>query len=107
MPTKIDPKRPVFTRNGEPVEIISTAGRRHGLTILGYVGDDSVLLSWAEDGSFSQGSTGELDLVQPCEVWLNIYDSGTATFPTKEAALQATKQPIARVKVAYTPGQFD
>jgi len=103
---KIDPKRPVFTRSGEPVKIISTEGRYPGRPIVGYVGDDTELLNWSECGHFLSGPGG-LDLVQPCELWVNIYDTCTATFPNKDAALRATKQPIARIKVAYTPGQFD
>lgn len=107
---KIDPKRPVFTRSGEPVEIISTAGRSPDgdhRPLIGYVADDRDTLSWSEYGKFAGDAAHVFDLVQPCELWVNIYESCTATFPTKDAALRATKQPIARIKVAYTPGQFD
>lgn len=103
---KIDPKLPVFTRAGRPVKIISTEGRCPSRPIVGYIGTNTDLNSWHEDGTF-RCEPSPYDLVQPCELWVNIYDSCTATFPTKDAALRATKQPIARIKVAYTHGQFD
>lgn len=103
---KINPTLPVFTRAGRPVKIISTEGRYPDRPIVGYIGASTDLSSWHEDGTFNC-EPGLFDLVQPCELWVNIYESCTATFPTKDAALRATKQPIARIKVAYTPGQFD
>lgn len=105
---KIDPKLPVFTRGGTSVEIITTTGRKRDRPIVGYIGSNSEVTYWTQDGAYDiTGFDTSLDLVQPCELWVNIYDSCTATFPTKDAALRATKQPIARIKVAYTPGQFD
>ena len=103
---KIDPNLPVFTRSGRPVKIITTEGRCPDRPIVGYIGACTDLSSWHEDGGFHRES-GPYDLVQPSELWVNIYDSFIATFPTKEVAMRATKQPIARIKVAYTPGQFD
>ncbi|HQT19234.1 MAG TPA: hypothetical protein PLE48_14540 [Thiobacillus sp.] len=108
---KIDPKLPLFTRSGRPIKIISTEGRNPDRPIIGYIGSYTELSSWHEDGTYhcepGPFDLVQPDLVQPCELWVNIYDSCTATFPTKDAALRATKQPIARIKVAYTPGQFD
>lgn len=109
--TKIDPELPVRTRDGRPVQIITTKGRTPGLPIVGYVGDSRDLVYWGADGKWCPG-TGcddfELDLIQDREVWVNIYDQDfLAVFPTKEAAQRSTKTPIARVRVPYTPGQFD
>lgn len=104
---KIDPKLPLFTRSGRPVKIISTEGRYPDRPIVGYIGAWTTdLSSWHEDGTF-HCEPGPYDLVQPCELWVNVYDTCFATFPSKDAALQAMKRPIARVKVPYTPGQFD
>lgn len=107
--TKIDPKLPVRTRDGRPVQIIATEGRKANWPIVGYIGDSSDLVHWRHDGAkLSEGTPHPQDLMQDREVWVNIYDPDfLAVFPTKEAAQRSTKTPIARVRVPYTPGQFD
>jgi len=107
--TKINPELPVRTRDGRPVQIITTRGRDAGCPIIGYVGDASNLTYWGADGKWRPGiAQNNLDLIQDREVWVNIYDQDfLAVFPTKEAAQRSTKTPIARVRVPYTPGQFD
>lgn len=106
----IDPKLPVFTRDGRPVQIITTEGRHPDFPIIGYVGVERGTTCWAADGAYVAQSSRPhpLDLVQHREVWVNIYDeSFLAVFPTKEAAQRSTKTPVARIRVPYTPGQFD
>lgn len=107
--TKIDPELPVRTRDGRPVQIITTKGRNKDWPIMGYVGDDTELVQWTPTGrAWSSGYESPHDLIQDREVWVNIYDQDfLAVFPTKEAAQRSTKTPIARVRVPYTPGQFD
>jgi hypothetical protein len=107
--TKIDPKLPVRTRDGRPVQIITTEGRSPGLPVVGYIGDARNLTYWDADGKWRPGiAQHDRDLMQDREVWVNIYNEDfLAVFPTKEAAQRSTKTPIARVRVPYTPGQFD
>lgn len=110
MTKKIDPKLPVFTRDGRPVQIISVEGRSKWYPILGYVGDKDVMSSWTIEGkhNYLNEEPDPLDLIQHREVWVNIYEQEfLAVFPTKEAAQRSHKAPIARVRVPYTPGQFD
>ena len=106
--TKIDPKLPVHTRDGRPVQILTTEARSATYPILGYVGSSNQLSCWAADGRLVDGRTDVSDLVQDREVWVNIYSEDfLAVFATKEAAQRSHKTPVARVRVPYTPGQFD
>lgn len=107
--TKIDPKLPVRTREGQPVQIITTKGRNPHERVIGYIGDDINIAGWRDDGKYlPSGAEHEYDLIQDREVWVNIYNEDfLAVFATKEAAQRSTKTPIARVRVPYTPGQFD
>lgn len=110
--TKIDPKLPVRTRDGRPVQIITTEGRTPLTPIMGYI-DNSVHVSmWTAEGRAMIRAHSHvehhLDLIQDREVWVNIYNEDfLAVFATKEAAQRSTKTPIARVRVPYKPGQFD
>lgn len=107
---KIDPKLPIRTRDGRPVTILTTEARDLVWTILGYIGDSHRVEKWRADGSYCMavGSEDPKDLVQDREVWVNIYDQEfLAVFSSKEAAQRSHKQPVARVRVPYTPGQFD
>lgn len=105
--TKINPELPVRTRDGRPVQIITTKGRIYERPIMGYIGDDMHVSLWDANGGAGP-CEHDLDLIQDREVWVNIYDQDfLAVFPTKEAAQRSTKTPIARVRVPYTPGQFD
>lgn len=107
--TKIDPKLPVRTRDGRPVQIITTEGRTKDWPIMGYIGDNTELVLWKPTGlARSSDQESPQDLIQDREVWVNIYDQDfLAVFPSKDAAMRSTKTPIARVRVPYTPGQFD
>lgn len=110
MTKKIDPKLPVRTRDGRPVQIVTMDGRSKWYPILGYVGDADVMNSWTIEGKSPchNDEPDPLDLIQDREVWVNIYEQEfLAVFPTKEAAQRSHKTPIARVRVPYTPGQFD
>lgn len=110
MTKKIDPKLPVFTRDGRPVQIITMDGRSKWYPIMGYVGDADVVSSWTIEGKQNcfKDEPDPFDLIQHREVWVNIYEQEfLAVFPTKEAAQRSHKAPIARVRVPYTPGQFD
>lgn len=116
MTKKIDPKLPVFTRDGRPVQLITMDGRSEFYPILGYIGESEDIRSWTIDGKRlhhndepdEPDEPDPLDLIQDREVWVNIYEQEfLAVFPTKEAAQRSHKAPIARVRVPYTPGQFD
>ena len=47
----IDWTKPVQTKDGRPVEIVTTKARFKDFPIYGYVGNDDVLTSWPERGS--------------------------------------------------------
>lgn len=112
---KIDITRPVKTRAGEPVEIISDRGRAvselsgRAYNLIGYIGNSRVTQIWTADGKYdARSDTPRMnDLVQECELWVNVYPGCHGVYPTKDAAMGAQSTPIARIRVPYTPGQFD
>lgn len=102
--------KPVFTRSGEPVTIITAEGRSLVFPIVGYIGDARIFSMWTENGQFLPDTLDDpRDLVQPVAVYLNVYPSGFGS-PAASRALankSASNSRIACIKVQYTVGQFD
>lgn len=75
----IDWSKPVQTRDGRPVEII-TAKARGQYSMLGYIGDRPALWAWDRDGRWSAHSSPDVnDLInvpEERELWLNVYEDG-------------------------------
>lgn len=102
----IDITKPVKTRGGLPVTIISDKGRGD-CPLVGYVGDSKSLVTWARDGTYLPGCGSNMNLVQESEVWANVYADGTiVAYHSKEYA-KMLEVPIARVRMPYITGQFD
>jgi hypothetical protein len=57
----IDITKPVRTRDGTPVEIISNKGREP-YTLVGYIGNNRELDEWAADGAYLTGTKSNNDL---------------------------------------------
>lgn len=107
----IDYTKPVTTRNGQKVEIITSNARCDTWKVMGYVGDSLQVDNWQLDGKYSHtAEESEFDLVQKQELWVNVYEGNYArAFLSKKHAEETSKTPptIARIRVEYTPGQFD
>ena len=52
---------PVVCRNGKPVEIVTTKGRG-AMSVVGYVGSDTLLRAWSGDGFYIASTTSNYDL---------------------------------------------
>lgn len=105
----IDITKPVKTRDGRVVEIISDKCRS-GHPLIGYIETSTELHSWSPDGRFTESRDHLLDLVQPEVRWINFYPNGrTDVCMTRSKAddYRGADCRIACVKVTYTPGQID
>ena len=110
----IDFTKPVHTRDGHTVEIISTTARGRA-PILGYIGKTDNIHRWDTFGKFDASGVEfhALDLVNvpPAKHvrYVNIYGDGQAHVHTSSdtANNQAVGGRIACVKIEYTEGQFD
>lgn len=112
----IDFTKPVQTRDGRPVEILSANGRGPK-PIKGYVADNIDLCSWTTDGKIYQGDTmfergSDLVNVPPPKkvMYINVYGDGNFSCfyrSRTEADRGATIRRQACVRVEYTKGQFD
>lgn len=77
-PPVLDLSKPVQTRDGRPVTIITTKGRGT-YPLVGYAGEENTeLRSWRSDGIFFSGAIRPLDLVNVEEKieltrWANMY----------------------------------
>lgn len=113
---KIDITKPVKTRDGREVEIISDKGRG-GKPLHGYIVNSEIIMCWSIEGKYYLGVTSDNDLIQEPEkktLWVNVYRGGDGlvrgfvAHRTKEDADgQAVSDRIACVKVTYIDGQFD
>lgn len=52
---------PVISRHKKPVEIVTTKGRG-AMSVVGYVGSDTLLRAWSGDGYYTASSTSDWDL---------------------------------------------
>ena len=76
----IDFSKPVQTRDGRKVEIITTNGR--GLwTVVGYVGNEAITRHWRGDGaSFTERQNFDLiNVPEPRMVYLRAYCDGSVS----------------------------
>jgi hypothetical protein len=109
----IDFKKPIQTRDGRAVTILSTEGR--GLyTAIGYIGDCSSLETWTPMGRVSlTGGQQDTDLINvpgKCVRYLNLYEGYMLchTYPSRaEADKYCASDRIACIRIEYTEGQFD
>ena len=74
----LDLTKPMQTRDGQPVEIITTKGRYPKFPIVGYIGSFEYLELWALDGSnrVAQGRAELVNVPEPQRVvdfWVNVY----------------------------------
>lgn len=110
----IDFTKPVQTRDGQPVTILTTK-REHALyPVVGMVNDEEVLVFTAEGCLFDDGMEDDMDLVNvpvKQEFWINIYHNEHGGCPwvrpyqTKEEAdYKAAPERIACVRIEYEIG---
>lgn len=74
--TDIDITKPVRTKDGQTVEIVTDKGRGT-YPFLGYVGDETLLKSWARDGKCYIGgsSLNDIENVPERREWFyNVYE---------------------------------
>lgn len=87
----LDLSKPVQTRDGRPVTIITTEGREPW-ALLGYVSDDKVPRTWYSDGAVFSDAQSQNDPINAPEpkrsgvVWVNVYPKYWGIWGTKEAA---------------------
>lgn len=111
---KIDWTKPVRTKNGWLVEIISTNARGN-FPVLGYIGKYKNLTFWDENGKSPEIEADNHDLENIPEeqtIYVNIYrdqqDFYASSYRNRtEADKAASNKRIARVKVKFVEGQFD
>jgi hypothetical protein len=86
----IDITKPVRTRDGTPVEIISDKGR-DPYTLVGYIGNGRELDEWAADGAYLPGtkSNNDLENYEPEPVRWNCLDPLPEPKPEEWAAEKA------------------
>ena len=108
----IDFTKPVQTRDGRPVEIITTKGRGT-YPVLGYAGDSAILFTWTEGGKLltahvEAAATDLINVPEPVVGWLNVYpnDNGAAVQHTTYDTAQDRASPgrIALLKFTYIKG---
>jgi hypothetical protein len=105
----IDFTKPVQTRDGRPVEIITTKGRGHW-PVLGYIGDDADVRTWTMDGIFAVTGAHPNNLINVPEAvvgWVNVYERLQTMgdgWITKEAADSCAINRTALLKLTYIKG---
>lgn len=119
-----DITKPVMTRSGTPVRILSTAGPSKSYSIVGYLEGSVMIYVWSDSGIYLPGDvSGEMDLVNvppaplAVDVWVNVYATGAKfeIFETRKSAdawaenCSTHRKRIARMRasVTVTEGQFD
>ena len=111
----LDLTKPISTRDGRPVTLITTRGREP-YPILGYVENSVYNSSWAADGSFDGAYTPSCDLInipeskRSGEIWMNQFDvMGRTVHDTREEADKFVEfigdRRIACVRVPWTEGE--
>lgn len=110
---KIDLSKPLKTRDGRKVTILSTMGRGQR-SIVGYIGESEYITQWQPDGLLSNSRRNHVeDLIQSCCLWINIYEhdgQGPVAFgfPSQERALAARGSDcIGSFVTNVQLGQFD
>ena len=104
--------KPVQTRSGLPVTIITTEGRA-GYPVLGYIGDEKDLSHWSLNSHYVLDLDNKYDLINVPEKrvgYINLFSNFTArgNYTDKsQADRSAGQNRIACIRVEYTEGQFD
>jgi hypothetical protein len=111
----IDITKKYQTRDGRPVEILSTNGRR-GWSVIGYIGDNPTVRTWTSEGRIdvTPWTRHDEDLIEIKEkktrtYWLNIYDDCAGVYSSEANAvrgqlrqdIQARKQ----ITIEYEEGE--
>jgi hypothetical protein len=107
----IDFTKPVQTRDGRPVEIITTKGRSHQ-PVLGYIEDNVLADYWSAGGEYiGAGTVSEVDLInvpEPVVWWVNVYPERCGAVVQHASLAPAQKfargDRLALLKLAYTKG---
>lgn len=112
----IDFKKPVQTRSGSPVTIL-TKEARGKYPLIGHIGESKTLSRWDKNGKLYAGDDQErdADLINVPEkrtAYVNIVKGAKRLklYRTSQEAASAFDQDgplIARVKIEYTEGQRD
>ena len=103
--------KPVQTRSGLPVTIITTEGRGSH-KVIGYMDDEEDLSYWLADGKFFKGAQeDECDLINVPEKRVMlvhfIQTPDGNVFPATVKDESFSYKHIATKRVEYTEGQFD
>ena len=107
----LDLTKPVQTRDGQPVKIITTEGRYPEFPIVGYIGSSEYLELWALDGSnrMTRRCDDLVNVPEPKHVvdfWVNVYPDNRADVAThstkKDATHWADDMRIDCIHIRYT-----
>ena len=106
----IDINKKYQTRDGRPVELLTT-NARGAWPVVGYIGDGDQVSRWAIDGAFCGTSpirTLDLVEVKPKRVvWLNVYPDGDRSSheSREDADSRSLDGRIACLKVEFEEGE--
>ena len=100
--------KPVQTRSGLPVKILTVAGRDKQC-VIGHIGDSKSYYFWTKDGlSRLTGTESENDLINAPEkrvAYIYFYRSSNQSIFA--LSHECSAELIAKRRVEYTEGQFD
>lgn len=105
----IDFSKPVQTRDGRPVEIITTKGRGT-YPVLGYAGDSAILFTWTTDGKLLAANMEEVavnlvNVPEPVVGWVNVYAGEGFFHASRDQADRSFRlSRRALLKLTYTKG---
>ncbi len=122
--TGLDFSKPVYTKSGKPVEIITTEGRDVDYPVLAYIGDNTHTTKYTNDGKLYTGLDYNGDLTNKAMekvVYVNLWSNGDVGYrhfaTRKEADDVAEKflkdnheckdKRVGVSKVVLTLGKFD
>lgn len=111
--SKIDITRPVKTRSGHEVVILSDKGVTPGRPLVGQwqrkeTGDWSTPCTWSPNGQYANTGDSDLDLVQELEFWVVLRGNGNAAVyrgPMFAGYLCSSDKAV--IRVPYQLGQRD
>ncbi len=116
--TMLDINKPIQTRDGRPVEILTFKGRSSRYPIVGYVGDSTDTYTWTVDGTYLVGDVKPTDLVNTSQKhigYANVYLAASSeglyniySYPTRDHAdrMKAGNR-IACIRIEFVEGQND
>ena len=122
----LDFNKPIQTKSGKPVEVITTNARNEVYKVIGYMGDNTETEDWTINGKFySDNEESTFDLInvpeksEVQEFYINVYANAltedivnsTVFYKTRaEAAHGAYSSQFKRIackKITFTKGEFD